>query len=136
MKRGWDLNTATWRQHSADAVGLLGMLGKYTDAVGKPVVHCFTEAGLCLRLDYGHRVSQTLLSLHEPLVGCGKDSIYLDGHVEVRTGNLELRTKTSTLSASYFLKKSPLIGNYCKRKIICKGKYNKKRQNCQNLDEV
>lgn len=69
MKTGWDLNTATWRQGSADAVGLLGMLGKYTDAVGKPVVHCFTEAGLCLRLADGWAVSQTLLSLHKPIVG-------------------------------------------------------------------
>lgn len=91
-----------WRQRSADAVGFLGMLGKYTDAVGKPVAHCFTEAGLCLRIADGQSVSQTLLSPQKPMVGCGKDSISLGGRVEVRTGNLELRTKSSTLSASYF----------------------------------
>jgi hypothetical protein len=47
---GWDLNTATRRQRSADAVGSLGMLGKYTDGIRETGLDCLTEAWLALHL--------------------------------------------------------------------------------------
>lgn len=49
---GWDLNTATRRQRSADAVAFLGMLGKFTDGLRETglVAQCLTEAWTDLRL--------------------------------------------------------------------------------------
>jgi len=62
---GRDLNTATRRQPSADAVGFLGMLGKYTDGIRETGLDCLTEAWLALHLAgyaYGSwTVPQTLL---------------------------------------------------------------------------
>lgn len=52
MKLGGIVNTATRRCCSADAVGLLGMLGKSTDGLREAglVAQCLTEAWMDLRL--------------------------------------------------------------------------------------
>lgn len=48
MKLGGIVNTATRRQSSADAVGALGMLGKYTDGLRETALdaHCMRETWL------------------------------------------------------------------------------------------
>lgn len=74
MKLGGIVNTATRRQLSADAVGLLGMLGKFTDSLRETglVVQCLTEAWTDLRLAVRQRCRH-YLSVERSIMGCRQD---------------------------------------------------------------
>lgn len=76
MKLGGIVNTATRRQRSADAVGFLGMLGKFTDGLRKTglVAECLTEAWTDLRLAERQRCRH-YLSVERSIMSRGQDEI-------------------------------------------------------------
>lgn len=79
---GWDLNTATRRQCSADAVGSLGVLGKYTDSL--KATDCLLSEKLgCI---CSTTVSQTRLSLEGSVAGHKQDHYYHVWQIEPRVG--------------------------------------------------